>query len=187
MNAGASSNAALSLFSREPRYSFSDQATFSPPARVSEDGWQIAGCPDDGPAMAVDPDGTLHIVWPTVVGGDHPEGAIFYASSADGRTFTARQRVPTLGSRRPMHPQIAVAANGRITVAWDEVVNGVRQAAVRPLTFDDAGQPAFGSAIRLDPTDATSSYPVLVTTPRGVLAVYVSGKPGGSVIRVAPI
>jgi hypothetical protein len=164
-----------------------DGETFSPPARVSEDGWQIAGCPDDGPAMAVDADGTLHMVWPTVVGGDNPEGAIFYASSRDGRTFTARQRVPTLGSRRPMHPQIAVAANGRITVAWDEVVNGVRQAAARPLTFDDAGQPAFGSAIRLGAADVTSSYPVLVTTPRGMLAIYVSGKPGESVIRVAPI
>lgn len=157
--------------------------TFSPPARVSADGWQLAGCPDDGPAMAVDSDGTVHVVWPTVVGGDTPEGAIFYASSRDGRTFTARQRIPTLGSPRPMHPQIAVAANGRIMVAWDEVVSGVRHAATRPLTFDDAGQPAFGDAIRLAPPQAPSSYPVLVTTPRGVLAVYVSGKPGESVIR----
>ncbi len=28
--------------------------TFSAHTRVSEDQWQLAGCPDDGPAMAVD-------------------------------------------------------------------------------------------------------------------------------------
>jgi hypothetical protein len=157
--------------------------SFSPQSRVSTDGWQLAGCPDDGPAMAIDAEGTMHVVWPTVIGGDTPEGALFYASSRDGRTFTPRQRVPTLGSPRPMHPQIVVGANGRITVAWDEVMNGIRQAAARPLTFDDRGQPAFGSAIRLGTPGIPSSYPVLVTTPRGVLAIYVSGKPGESIIR----
>ena len=50
-------------------------ATFSAPARVSEDNWVLAGCPDDGPAMAVDADGVVHIVWPTVIGGDEPTGA----------------------------------------------------------------------------------------------------------------
>src|SRR5690606_10510414 len=39
--------------------------TFSQPVRVSADGWQLAGCPDDGPAMAVDGHGAIHVVWPT--------------------------------------------------------------------------------------------------------------------------
>ena len=34
--------------------------------RVNQDGWSIQGCPDDGPAMAVDAKGTVHLVWPTV-------------------------------------------------------------------------------------------------------------------------
>lgn len=161
--------------------------SFSPPARVSADGWQIAGCPDDGPAMAMDAEGTMHVVWPTVIGGDTPEGALFYASSRDGRAFTPRQRVPTLGSPRPMHPQIVVGANGGITVAWDEVMSGIRQAAARPLTFDKTGQPVFGEAVRLGAPGIPSSYPVLVTTPRGVQAVYAAGKPGGSVIRVVAL
>lgn len=161
-----------------------DGGTFSPPARVSADGWQLAGCPDDGPAMAVDSDGTVHVVWPTVVGGDTPEGAIFYASSRDGRTFTARQRVPTLGSPRPMHPQIAVGADGRITVAWDEVVNGVRQGALRELAFDADGRAIFGEVTRLSGPESTSSYPVLMPTSRGMLTAFVSGKAGESVVRV---
>ena len=42
--------------------------------------------------------GQVHLVWPTVVGGPNPEGALFYASTRDGRTFTPRTRIPTLGS-----------------------------------------------------------------------------------------
>ncbi len=162
-------------------------SSFSGPVRVSEDEWRLAGCPDDGPALAVDDKGVLHVVWPTVIGGNNPEGALFYSSSRDGRTFAARHRVPGLGGPRPMHPQIAVDAKGRLTVAWDEVVNGVRQAAVRPLAFDAEGRPAPGEAMRLGASDTPSSYPLLVATPRGMLAVHVSGKPGASMIRVTPV
>ena len=43
--------------------------TFAPPLRVSEDKWALEGCPDDGPAMAVDAQSRIHVVWPTLVGG----------------------------------------------------------------------------------------------------------------------
>lgn len=159
--------------------------SFDPPTRVSQDDWHLAGCPDDGPAMAVDAEGMVHVVWPTVIGSATPEGALFYATSRDGRTFSPRVRIPTLGGPRPMHPQILVDAAGHITLAWDEVVNGVRQAALRTLKFDEAGQPLFGSTNRLGPPDAPSSYPMLVSTPRGTTAVYVEGRPGTSVIRTS--
>jgi hypothetical protein len=55
--------------------------TFSEPARVSEDRWAINGCPDDGPALAVDKTGVAHLVWPTVIDGPQPEGGIFYATT----------------------------------------------------------------------------------------------------------
>ena len=86
--------------------------TFAAPQRLSEDRWQLAGCPDDGPALAVDGAGVIHAVWPTVIGGEKPEGAIFYASSRDGRSFSSRTRIPTLGSPKPMHPQIVAADVG---------------------------------------------------------------------------
>jgi hypothetical protein len=158
--------------------------SFAAPQRLSEDRWQLAGCPDDGPALAVDKDGTIHAVWPTVMGGDKPEGAIFYASSRDGRTFSPRTRVPTLGSPKPMHPQIVAGAAGTLVVAWDEVIGGVRQASTRAVGFDEGGQPTFGPITRLGAPDAPSSYPMLVSTPAGLLAVYVEGKPGASSIRV---
>jgi hypothetical protein len=160
---------------------------FGAPGRVSEDSWQLAGCPDDGPAMSVDARGVAHVVWPTVLGGETPEGALFYASSPDGRSFSPRVRIPTLGSPRPMHPQVMATAADRAFVAWDEVLNGVRQAAVRGLRFDEAGQPIFGAVHRLGSPDVPSSYPMLVKTSRDVLAIYVDGKPGASTIRVADI
>ena len=35
--------------------------TFAPLLRVHEDKWSINGCPDDGPAIAVDGAGTVHL------------------------------------------------------------------------------------------------------------------------------
>ena len=160
--------------------------TFSAPIRISEDNWQLAGCPDDGPAMAGTGDGTIHLVWPTVIGGPStPEGALFYSSSKDGRTFTPRLRVPTLGSPKPSHPQIVVTANGLI-VAWDEVVSGVRQAAARTLRFDRAGRATFGEAIRLGGS-GSSSYPVLAATARGAIAAVTRGTGAESAVFVEPV
>jgi hypothetical protein len=158
---------------------------FGAAGRVSDDAWHLAGCPDDGPAIAMDANGATHLVWPTVIDGPTPTGAIFYASSADGSAFTARVRVPTLGAPRPMHPQIAVGRGGRLYVAWDEVIDGTRQAAVRPLRLDSAGQPVFEEASRLGTPGTPTSYPFLVSTPHGALAVYVHGQPGDTVIRIA--
>jgi hypothetical protein len=152
--------------------------SFSTPVRVSEDKWQINGCPDDGPALAVDAGGTVHVVWPTVLGGTQPEGALFYASTRDGRQFTPRLRVQTLGSPRPMHPQIVVSTTGRIVIAWDETLNGQRVAAMRELK---AGlQPRFGEAVTLE-TSAPAMYPSLAATQEGLVAVWTTG---GDVSRV---
>jgi hypothetical protein len=156
--------------------------TFTSPARVSADNWQLAGCPDDGPAMTVEANGTIHLVWPTVIGGASPEGALFYASSKDGRTFSARQRVPTLGSPKPSHPQILTTAKG-LLIAWDEVVGGVRQAVARALQVDRGGRPTFGDVIRLGGTNS-SSYPVLAATATGVVSAVTRGTGAESVVYV---
>ena len=134
--------------------------------------------------MVVGGDGTIHLVWPTVIGGDSPQGAIFYSSSRDGRTFTPRQRVPTLGSPKPSHPQIIMSGTD-LTVAWDEVINGVRQASARPLRVDGSGRATFGEVIPLGRgEESSSSYPVLAATPRGVLAAVTRGIGAGAAVFV---
>jgi hypothetical protein len=145
--------------------------TFSPLVRVHQDNWSLAGCPDDGPAMAVDHTGTIHLVWPTVLKG--VQGAIHYVSSRDGVTFTPPVVVPTLGSPKPSHPQIAVDAKGRIMIAWDEVVDGVRRASARELRRTATG-PEFGAVVPLDAKEP-ATYPVLAATAQDWIAVWTTG------------
>ena len=148
--------------------------TFSEAARVSEDRWAISGCPDDGPAMAVDQVGTVHMVWPTMLDGAEPEGALFYSSSADGVTYAERTRVPTLGQSKPQHPQIVVDAKGRMMVAWDEFTDGMRAALAREVTVAQGRPVEFGPVVRITPAGA-STYPVLAATAAGILAVWSTG------------
>ncbi|HXW06979.1 MAG TPA: sialidase family protein [Vicinamibacterales bacterium] len=146
--------------------------SFSTPVRVSQDEWAIEGCPDDGPAMDVDREGTAHVVWPTRIGGANPQGALFYASTRDGRAFTPRIRIPTLGSLKPSHPQIVVNNRGRIVVAWDETVGGQRVASARELRV--GAEASFGAVVTLAP-EGRALYPVLAAADTGLVAVWATG------------
>jgi len=151
-------------------------ATFRAPVRVSEDRWQLEGCPDDGPAMAIDSANRVHIVWPTLVsdGGDETI-ALFYATSSDGASFTPRQRIPASGM--PHHPQIAIASDGSPVVAWDEAANGRRTAAIARRASPSA---AFGREVLA----AGAVYPVIVPVGDAIAAVWTSGRGDAAVIRV---
>jgi hypothetical protein len=149
--------------------------TFATPIRVSEDKWALEGCPDDGPAMAVDAQRRIHIVWPTLVDGTtagaDPNIALFYAMSTDGRQFTARQRIPTEGM--PHHPRIAAGADGSLTMAWDEVAGGVRRVAIGRATADEGGRPGFRR--QLLTTAGAGVYPAIAVATDGVVAAWTGG------------
>jgi hypothetical protein len=152
---------------------------FNPIVRVSEDGWQITGCPDDGPAMVVDPQGAGHVVWPTVYPGDKPRGAIFYAVTRDSHTFEPRIEVPTLGSVKPAHPQIVLGGAGTMVVAWDEQADRVRVAAARTIGRNADGAPRFGPIIRL--AEGATYYPVLAATRDGFVAAWTDAAEPSSI------
>jgi hypothetical protein len=147
--------------------------TFTPLTRVNQDGWSIQGCPDDGPAMAVDAKGTVHLVWPTV---KDEQGVILYATSKIGGAFSPPVRLPTLGGPKPSHPQVTVDGSGRVYVAWDEVRDGVRRAAIAPIGSKSP-----------EVLDAVTSYPVMAATGSGLVAVWTSGPPDRSTIGVRVI
>jgi hypothetical protein len=152
--------------------------TFAPLARVSEDQWQLDGCPDDGPALAVNDQGVAHLAWPTVVSTPEPHKAIFYASTRDGRTFTPRVRVSPEG-RNAAHPQITIDPSGRPFVVWDEIEAGKRRlfaarATARgefltPTVFDTAG---------------TAFYPAVARAGNVLLVAWTEGASAESVIRL---
>lgn len=157
--------------------------TFAPPVRVSEDHWQLDGCPDDGPAMAVDRSGRIHVVWPTLVTekGDQTL-AIFHAMSADGRTFTPRQRVPSEGLAR--HPQIAIAPDGAPVVAWDEPMPGGRRIVTARVAMTASGVRFSREALA---TTASGVYPSLAATRTGLIMAWTERSGERSVIRVTTV
>jgi hypothetical protein len=164
--------------------------TFDAPIRVSEDKWAIEGCPDDGPSMVVDAQQRIHVVWPTLVREQRAESAeptetiaLFYASSSDGLTFTPRQRIPTEGL--PHHPRVAVAADGSLTVAWDELTKATRRIAIARAMGADKGAPDFRRELLTSQSPAL--YPALAIAGRGVIAVWTSGTSTESSIQIGLI
>ena len=157
--------------------------TFAAPVRVSEDKWVLDGCPENGPAVAADRSGRVHVVWPTLVDGSTGL-ALFYARSIDGRRFTPRQRIPTEGT--PRHPQMAVAADGSFVVVWDEGESGARRIA--------ATRGGGASAATLDvrfvrePLESTTAatYPVVASVGTRFVLAWAS-RTSTSAIHVRPL
>ena len=143
--------------------------TFAAPARVSEDRWQFNGCPEDGPALAVDTAGTAHVVWPTVVAQPESHKALFYSTTRDGKTFTSRTRVSPM-RRNITHPQIAVGPGGEIAVFWDELMNGRRHVFLSRR----ASNGSFGPAEPLSGT-TSASYPMPVFADGGFVVAWTEG------------
>jgi hypothetical protein len=157
--------------------------TFAAPVRVSEDRWQLNGCPDDGPSMTVDSAGRVHLVWPTLVERPEPHKEVFYTWTDDGRAFAPRVRMTEVG-RNAGHAQVVANASG-ITVVWDEVVDGQRQVFARRRSR--AGD-LFAPVALSDPA-APASYPVAGMVGDTLVAAWVRG--GGTdstiVLRRVPV
>jgi hypothetical protein len=156
--------------------------TFSDPVRVSEDKWQLDGCPENGPAIAVDATSRIHVVWPTLTTESGQETlALFYASSRDGRTFSPRVRIPTTGPA--YHVEIALSAGGTLTIAWDEAVkSGRRVRFARGRPSPDGGMEFTTLPV---PGDALGSYPVIAPSGEGITAAWAHTAGDGSSIEVS--
>jgi hypothetical protein len=129
--------------------------TFGEPIRVSEDGWKIEACPDDGPALAADGHGGVHITWPALVSGDTPRKGIFYSSFKDEQSFTPRVRLDS-GEGDAAHPQIAATFHTTTAVVWDERAGGARRIVLRTVKDDAPAAPQIfeGQGV---------SYPVIAS------------------------
>lgn len=145
-------------------------ATFGAPIRVSEDGWKIDACPDDGPAMVADGHGGIHIVWPTLVAGDTPRKGIFY-STLSGDAFTPRIRLDS-GDADPAHPQIAADWHTNTATVWDERAGGTRRVVFRPVSDSVAQPPQFFSGDGV-------SYPVVAAGEGFWIVLWSADGPDG--------
>jgi hypothetical protein len=160
--------------------------TFSGPVRVSDDHWQIDGCPENGPAIAVDDRGRAHVAWVTPPDGksDTPLG-LFYASSDNGTSFHQRVLVP--GSFGPAaHAQI-VERGGVLTIGFDEISGTSRRVVFATLTPKADSPLGFAVDLLRPESQAETGWPVLASTSRGVLAGWVSRSGSTSEIVVSSL
>jgi hypothetical protein len=147
--------------------------TFPAPARVSADEWKIDACPDDGPAMAIDGTGAIHVVWPTLLQEPKPHMAVFEAVSRDrGATFTPRARVDA-SETGASHPRIAVSGGGARAIVWDEVAPGGRRIMYR----------GAGSAVPIA-EGSSASYPAIVAVGDRFAVAWTQQSGGRGVVRV---
>jgi hypothetical protein len=159
--------------------------TFAPPVRVSEDGWALDGCPDDGPSIAVDARGVVHIVWPTLAQGDGAAAkGVFYTYSTDGgRTFAARVRLDDAAGAAA-HPQLSTGGD-RVVVVWDQS-SGQRRIHARTITGDPtaaAWTPVLGQPTILS-ADRPAFYPAVAASPTSTVVAWTEETEAGSEIRV---
>jgi hypothetical protein len=143
---------------------------------VSEDKWELNGCPEDGPTLAVDGAGVIHIAWATLVNEGEPHKALFYATSRDGKTFSARTRLPVAPAVTPGHPQLTLTADGGAAIAWDEVVGGLRRVALTRVSRAGVFQPS-----QILSGDESASNPVVASAGGNVLVAWTSRSTTGKI------
>lgn len=158
--------------------------TFSAPVRVSDDNWQIDGCPENGPAIALDRQRRVHVVWPTrVQTGASETLALFHAVSVDGKSFSPRARIPTSGVA--YHPRLISATDGSFVVAWDEAAAGERRVRLARGMPDRSGIVAFRPLDIGGPSDGR--YPAIATTPTHVIVAWTMRRSEASRIAIARV
>lgn len=90
--------------------------TFAPTV-VSEDRWEINGCPVAGPSLSFDNSGFVNVTW--FMGGGERPGLYYATSNNKGKSFTPRQFLDPQ-QRIGKHTQTIGLGNGRFFVAWDD-------------------------------------------------------------------
>jgi hypothetical protein len=94
--------------------------TFSPPVIVSDDRWQLEGCPVSGSALAVASDGALRVLWFSA--GDAGETGLYWSESRDaGRTFSPRQ---LFSKGQAYGTPILLETGDRLSAVWGASAGG---------------------------------------------------------------
>ncbi|MEJ2604578.1 MAG: sialidase family protein [Gammaproteobacteria bacterium] len=150
---------------RDIQVARSDGGTWAEPVAVHEDGWQIAGCPVNGPALATD-GRRVDIVWFTAAetaavrfarsqdGGASFGAPVTISSASDGeRAPWGRVDVVTLddGSSLVSHVAHAGAGQGRLSLHWVSERGEVSSAGTLLSDPEPARQVGFPQMVRDGP------------------------------------
>jgi hypothetical protein len=138
--------------------------TFSPTVIVSDDRWQIAGCPVSGPALAVGDDGALRVLWYSE--GEAGEKGLYWSESRDGGlSFTPRRPFAENGARGT--PVLTHDGSRNLVAVWE----GGGDDATRPMAarLSEDGEVVGGVA----PTDG-GQLPAATVAGGQVFIAYVT-------------
>jgi hypothetical protein len=143
-----------------------DGNRWTPPAPVSDDGWEIAGCPVNGPAIAA-AGRRVAVAWYTQ-GANRPRVQVAFSNDA-GVSFGSPS---TVDANEPLgRVDVVLDANGDALVAW--VAAEGKAAAIRLARVSPAGR--IGSAVTVAPTEASraSGFPRLERTGAMLVLAWV--------------
>ena len=154
-----------------------------PVLRVTDDNWEIDGCPHHGGGIAVDGRGNLHIAWFT--NGEKRKG-IFHRRIAGAdfskATTLAMSEPLALGdpARQAGHPAVA-AAGERVLLTWREF-DGQHFSAWAMLSQDAGG--SWGVPQKLAEAAQQADYTLPLVDARQALVVWNTAAEG---LRVMPV
>lgn len=147
------------------------------PAKATDDGWIIEGCPHHGPDMAVDQQNRAHMVWFTQ--GEKNRGLVYGRFDLTSQQIELQHQVDATSSAA--RPQVAVLQGGRVLTAWKRF-NGIATELVIGQSDDQGEQ---WSAARVIATTANGSdHPVMLQ--RGD-QVYISWHTLAEGYRLLPV
>lgn len=144
----------------------------APLRRVTDDEWQIDGCPHHGGNIAAGPRGNLHIVWFT--NGARRQG-IFYRRIADNGRGDMSEPMP-LGdpAHQAGHPDVA-ADGERVLVTWREFDG--KLLSVWAMRSDDSGL-RWSPPRKLAETAHAADYALPLIDRRQALVVWNTAAEG---------
>jgi len=140
--------------------------TFASAETVHADRWKITACPHRGGQVALDGRGRLYATWYTEGSGGRPD--VLFAVAADGRRFGAPRRVQTATGSLPDQPRLAIDAQGRGALVWEDSTAVRRRILLRSIA---PGGRTLGP-VRTISTAIKAWAPAVVTVPGGVLVAW---------------
>ena len=144
--------------------------TFNAPTVVSDDRWELRGCPVSGPALAAGDGDRLTVVWYTA--GDAGSAGLYSSESSDGgRTFAPR-RLVSEGSARGT-PQLLSDARGSVAVFEGEG-EGDASPALLEARLDGSGRDAGGGASSVRAQLGVGELPAAAVLDGRIYTVYIS-------------